>query len=582
MADPSGARGGNIPADPMADTVEEAVAPVEQHLKWTKEDEESDAALSAPLMSSLQQVDSIGETMDSAEAAPAPVEKEEDEEYLQKAAQELRSSDSEIVDVGDISSCSREHVDEGLDNDLMKAAEEFKIDFHKRKEQMHRFPASLRSLDSQYIEPRVVAIGPYHHGKPHLLEVEKVKHVAAAQFTHESGRSIEEIYGAVCEVADEARRLYGHDSAVAGISNVDFNPMMFYDACFVLEFLHTISDEHEEQLLSEEALLYFFRSNEEQIICDIMLLENQLPWVVVEALMNFRSVPVQVKMIISRMGKGLTNRKYHIHTGPEETISDLHEEYNPPHLLGLLRFYKISSKIATKVSKNVKIANKISCIIHVFSILNRLKVWLIGAHKEMRIPSAKNKSMKTLSSMSISTGAVELAEIGIKLKASKSGSFTEMAIRKGPLFGELSLTPLVLSATNACLLANMAAFEVCTTSGDLSDDKGTAVCSYLALVSMLMDQKEDVRDLRRKHLVQGELTNQEVFDFFKTLTRHLPVGHSFLLVLTSIEKYQVNRWMWIKVHRFIYKYFKTIATVFSVVGVLVGIFKTLLSLRKHQ
>uniref|UniRef100_N1QS13 Uncharacterized protein n=1 Tax=Aegilops tauschii TaxID=37682 RepID=N1QS13_AEGTA len=486
MADPSGARGGNIPADPMADTVEEAVAPVEQHLKWTKEDEESDAALSAPLMSSLQQVDSIGETMDSAEAAPAPVEKEEDEEYLQKAAQELRSSDSEIVDVGDISSCSREHVDEGLDNDLMKAAEEFKIDFHKRKEQMHRFPASLRSLDSQYIEPRVVAIGPYHHGKPHLLEVEKVKHVAAAQFTHESGRSIEEIYGAVCEVADEARRLYGHDSAVAGISNVDFNPMMFYDACFVLEFLHTISDEHEEQLLSEEALLYFFRSNEEQIICDIMLLENQLPWVVVEALMNFRSVPVQVKMIISRMGKGLTNR------------------------------------------------------------------------------------------------AVELAEIGIKLKASKSGSFTEMAIRKGPLFGELSLTPLVLSATNACLLANMAAFEVCTTSGDLSDDKGTAVCSYLALVSMLMDQKEDVRDLRRKHLVQGELTNQEVFDFFKTLTRHLPVGHSFLLVLTSIEKYQVNRWMWIKVHRFIYKYFKTIATVFSVVGVLVGIFKTLLSLRKHQ
>ncbi|XBI50711.1 hypothetical protein VPH35_114077 [Triticum aestivum] len=568
MADPSGARGGDMPADPMVEAVEEAVAPVEQHLKWTKEDEESDAALSAPLISSLQQVDSAGETIDSAEVAPAPVE---EEEYLQEAAQEFRSS--EIIDVGDISSCSREHVDEGSDfaegepspapvrgGHLMEEAEEFKIDFDKRKEQMHG----------------VVAIDPYHHGKPHLQRMERVKHVAASQFLLESGDlSVREVYNAVYLVSGEARRRYGQDSVVAGIDDADFVPMMFFDACFLLEFMHFISD---EQLPFDEALSYVFRSNQELIISDVMLLENQLPWLVLESLMGFSSVPVQEKMIISRMGKGLTKRRHHIQTGPEEILSNLYEdeeEYKPPHLLGLLRFYKASNKMATKASKK---ANKND----VFSTLNRLKARLIGAHKEMDVPSYNNMSMETLSQLSISPGATELAEIGIKVKAIKTGSPTEMDIRKGPLFGDLSFTPLALNVSNACLLANMAAFEVCTASWDLCDVQETAVFLYLALLGMLMDQKEDVRDLRRKHLVQGELTNQEVFDFFKSLTRHLPVGLSFLLVLTSIEKYQANRRIWVKAHKFIYNNFKTISAVLSVVGVLVGIFKTLLSLKQHQ
>jgi hypothetical protein len=188
--------------------------------------------------------------------------------------------------------------------------------------------------------------------------------------------------------------------------------------------------------------------------------------------------------------------------------------------------------------------------------------------------------------MSKTISAIELAETGIKLKASKTTRFIDMGIKKTLLGAEIFLAPLLLDEIRLCWLVNMVACELSVAtcaknsySNDNADKR--AVSAYLVVLAMLMDREEDVHALRSKGLLQGELTNKEILDFFKELVKHISGGPLYTHLLEEIEDYKIKRWAWIKLYKFIYKNYRTIAALLSVAGVLAGIFKTLLSLKQH-
>jgi len=87
-----------------------------------------------------------------------------------------------------------------------------------------------------------VAIGPYHHGLDHLEQAEEVKHVADYHCIEESGRPVEDLYGAVIYAVGTtyARHLYRNKDA--GLSDDDFLPMMFFDACFLVQCMVWYTD----------------------------------------------------------------------------------------------------------------------------------------------------------------------------------------------------------------------------------------------------------------------------------------------------------------------------------------------------
>ncbi|KAF6997425.1 hypothetical protein CFC21_013649 [Triticum aestivum] len=418
-----------------------------------------------------------------------------------------------------------------------KTAHEFEVDIDMFDRKMHRYPGLIRRLsdgNKNYTTPVTVAIGPYYHGKDHLKPAEKVKYVAAYHCIMESGHSVQEMYDAVVSVAGEARGLYDKD-VMAGISDNDFEPMMFYDACFLVQFMLKLTGSNLNSYLSR-----YFKGNMNDIFRDILLLENQLPWRVVETVMWFRQV--SLPKLVNSLKNGLQDRKVR-----GRKPLDWEEKYKPPHLLGLVRFY------------------------------------IVGRSK----PKPNRQPLPRLESVSISVGAMELAESGIMLTANKTSDLVDMGIdTKGPFCAELSLAPLSLNDLRSVWLVNMAAFELSTTlefQGRDAEDEASAVCSYLLLLAMFVDKEEDVHQLRTQSVLQGGggLTNKEALSFFTSL-QDLPLGSRYVRTMREIENYRnKQRRKRTRCHAFFHKNWRIMATVFSAVAALITILSTLASLKKQ-
>uniref|UniRef100_A0A0E0I6S0 Uncharacterized protein n=1 Tax=Oryza nivara TaxID=4536 RepID=A0A0E0I6S0_ORYNI len=427
-----------------------------------------------------------------------------------------------------------------VEDELNKAAEKVAADISRLETKIHRIPANMLDLANDgmhYFVPNVVAIGPYHHGLPHLLEAEDVKRAAAYYFCRGSGHSAMVVYEKILSVAGEARSCYA-DDAVAGIPDADFATMMFHDGCFLLYFIMSYTISNIDQLDS------WLKPKLASILMDIFLLENQIPWLVLDALMvmDLRSVPLRVHKFIVLIARTLSN-VISIQENPDFILDG---SFTWPHLLGLLRCYVSGGMIE---------------------------------EEHIKFP-------REVTSFSLTSSAIELEEIGIKLKTSRTTEFklNHMGIEKGCLFGKLFLTPFVLDEVRACWLLNMAALEV--SIANFSDASCTGVSSYVAVLAMLMNKEEDVHKLRAKGLLHGKFSDQETLKFFKSLVKRIYVGPGYTRILVELEAYKRNRWMWIHIHKFVYNKFKTIVTVFSiivsVVGVLVAVFKILLSMKQHQ
>jgi hypothetical protein len=360
--------------------------------------------------------------------------------------------------------------------------------------------------------------------------------VAAHHFISDKSLSYEETHGAVRAIAGAARSLYADDDpAVAGIDDAELADMMFLDGCFLMQYMFVPKDRRNEL---PDSLLSCFVSNDACISSDIMLLENQIPWVVIRTLMSFRP-DVPLGQFVGRMG-----RTFQVHMDAvvaKEFVYDA-ATCSPPHVLGLLRSYKTGKSNG-------------------------------GA-------SASDEEHKQRKPMSKNISAIEFAEIGIRLAANETAEFMNMGFKGRPM-GSLSLAPLLLDNIRSCWLVNMAAFEVCLGMATGHQVQDLAVCSYILVLAMLMDREEDVHVLRTKRLVQGELTNKETLDFFKTIVKHVSGGPLYTRIMEDVESYRRSWCAWIKLHQFLYNNYKNIIALLSGVGVLVGLFKTLLSLKQH-
>lgn len=162
---------------------------------------------------------------------------------------------------------------------------------------IYRVPQSIKEMNCNPAEPELVSIGPYHRGKPAVLEFEnstKWKLVDSLLCrTRETGVVLQRLVDAMKELEMKARDCY---SEPIEMSHDDFVQMMVIDGCFVVELLQQLCVDVDRKVYFEDDNGNYHPTYSSPILMkpglipvltrDLLKLENQLPFFVLERIFD--------------------------------------------------------------------------------------------------------------------------------------------------------------------------------------------------------------------------------------------------------------------------------------------------------
>ncbi|KAF3442501.1 hypothetical protein FNV43_RR16417 [Rhamnella rubrinervis] len=450
-----------------------------------------------------------------------------------------------------------------------------------------KIPKMFRDIGSSNdcYDPLVVSIGPYHHGKPELQKMEKLKIKMAKQYVMETReKSIQASYKKVEEVAGEAKKYYDFDSSSA-IDDESFTKMMFLDGCFVLQYMYLSVHGQQDMGMKIHHTAYVRR--------DLFLVENQLPYIVLKALMSTRFIDSEGKNMIDRFIK--LNQAHHrppqsrrnrfgwlrvfinyicsCIDDPDQTAelptidSSSIKDDQPPHLLE-------SAVQAAELPTKNRSSTKDDQPLH---LLDMMRKAVVGPKAKAAL-GAKSTGPEVNWSQRYQS-AKELKTVRITFRPNKSGCYTDVRFTTAMFFyGRVTLPRLIVNDSTKSMLLNMVAFETCA---DGPDDFW--VTSYICFMDSLINNAEDVSVLRSQNILVNCLsTDQEVADLFNDIGKYLaPNPRAYAHVKNGIRAHYNNvfkKWM----AKWLVAFFSSPWFVGSIFAIFLGAIETYTALRPQS
>ena len=344
-------------------------------------------------------------------------------------------------------------------------------------------------------DPRIVSLGPYHHGNPKFVAAQQIKPMFMQQIISEHEKSIEHLYIEVFKLNEYTRSCYVVGSTEK-YGDEEFALMMLQDGCFILCFIELVTSRKRDYISMITDHLGLFEV--QYLHQDILLLENQIPFRVLKVLMsNIFTENEGLEMVKSFLN--IT----HWGKSQQKDTRDKNEE--PVHLLGLLK---------SQISKH-------------------------GRHKK---PKRDNKDIDITSFLQSFGSVSDLNAKGINFKPSnsisllsallngkpKSISLRNVDFRLGFFTGELKLPPLILDSDIQIYYMNLIAFELHTCTD-------FTVTSYIHFMNSLIASPEDVTALRSRRIILHSLSSdKEVFKMLKEMS--IPEGLQDFSIYQDVRK----------------------------------------------
>ncbi|XP_028079661.1 UPF0481 protein At3g47200-like [Camellia sinensis] len=336
----------------------------------------------------------------------------------------------------------------------------------------------LRKENEKAYEPSIVAIGPYHHGKPNLkgMEVHKLRFLR--RFLSRRNETSVNIYVmAIRELEDRARKCYAETTGLGLDCNSDqFVEMMLLDGFFIIELFcmskmlqlvgenqqffelvqpvltnenyHIFQAFHNvQQLLAENHHIFQSQQIMYAIGRDLILLENQLPFFILNRLFD------------------MTNSDSNL--GIIQITLDFLKHLTPQHKL--------------QAPGGISIDN----IKHLLDLVHNS--WC------SKLPET-NRNVITREKWEFINSATELQEAGVQFKKAEGSNLFDIKFNSGTL--EIPL--LSITDYTKSFLTNLVAFELCPSYG-----KQNYVCDYIVFMDRLINSTKDVRLLNHSGIIES-------------------------------------------------------------------------------
>ncbi|KAL0538320.1 hypothetical protein IC582_027335 [Cucumis melo] len=324
------------------------------------------------------------------------------------------------------------------------------------KPSIYKIPKFMKDIQLKAYEPYLVSFGPYHHGVEHLAPMEKEKQKVFQHLvkgdnnaaTYESIASevsniLEDLYAAYDNLDEKWRKDV--------VASAKFMEMMIIDACFILVFFS--KDKSYKSLMT-------LRSD---IKRDILLLENQLPFQLLQLLYKILPIKDQNKSLTSLICKLWFVKK------DELTVK------GGKHILEMYRMLLLDP-IPIVLSERDESQKK----------------------AEGTKGNKKEKDESVLNSQIIPQATL-LHDAGIKFRRSETESLIDIGFKNGVL----ELPHLTVDDDTETKLLNVMAFE------KLHGNVRSYVTSFVVLMNNLIDIDKDVELLSENKIIDNALGNDE-------------------------------------------------------------------------
>ncbi|KAL8481916.1 hypothetical protein ACS0TY_027617 [Phlomoides rotata] len=361
---------------------------------------------------------------------------------------------------------TRDHVSICIDNILLS------LPTSPSKPTIFRVVDDIRSINQKLYEPKVVSIGPFHHGKNHLQKMQQHKlRYLKMLLERRKESSVDKYVIAMRSLEEKARKCYAEP---VELSPDEFVEMLILDGCFIIELIRRYGL---DELREGDDEIFQYEQFLSQARHDLMLVENQVPFFVLDQLFS-----------MTKTGNPDDNFLYLI----QLFIDDI----SP--------WPEATEVLPESSTKSVD---------HLLGLIYR--IWCSSFAK-----NTENRPIKTVEEQLVPINStIELKEAGIKFKKHEQSNGLNIKFIKGTL----KIPKFSVSDQTESIFRNLIAYE-----HPFIDNHPKNVTDYAFFLHCLVNSSKDVQILRSRGIFANLLgDDQMVYTMLNRLGRNIIMNSEF-------------------------------------------------------